>query len=204
LSHQIPINVAFEDELSEEVLRKLLLNSRRSYLIGRRFPGRGYGYLKKKIRGFNNAARVMPCLVLTDLDDDECAPTKIRNWLPIPKHPNLLFRVAVKEVEAWLLADQVGFAKFLGIGRDLVPVNVDEVEDPKRSLIDLAKRSRKRKLREDLVPRRGSTAKQGPAYNDRLISFVRDYWDISVAKQSSSSLERTIRALEEFMPVWER
>jgi len=150
LSHQIPINVAFEDELSEEVLTKLLLNSRR-YLIGRRFPGRGYGDLKKKIRGFNNAARVMPYLVLTDLDDDECAPTKIRIWLPIPKHPNLLFRVAVKEVEAWLLADQVGFAKFLGIGRNLVPVNVDEVEDPKRSLIDLAKRSRKRKLREEMI-----------------------------------------------------
>jgi hypothetical protein len=175
LSHTIPINLVFEDDLSEEVLRKLISSSGRPYQIGHCLHGRGYGYLKKHICGFNKAAKGMPYLVLTDLDNAECAPEMMRGWLQHPKHPNLLFRIAVKEVEAWLLADRVGFAKFLGISLDLVPTDVDKIADPKRYLIELAKRSRRRTIREDLVPRRGSTAKQGPAYNDRLISFIRTH-----------------------------
>jgi len=44
-----------------------------------------------------------------------------KKWLPYPKHPNLLFRVAVKEVEAWLLAHRAAFATFLGISDKLIP-----------------------------------------------------------------------------------
>jgi len=203
LSQPIPINLAFEDDLSEEVLRKLLLSSERPYQIGHCFPARGYGYLKKHICGFNKAAKGMPYLVLTDLDNAECAPEMMRKWLQPSKHPNLLFRIAVREVEAWLLGDRVGIANFLCISPDLVPADVDMIDDPKRSLIELAKRSRKRTIREDLVPRRGSTAKQGSGYNDRLISFVRTRWDHSAAKENSPSLERTVRALETFVPIWE-
>jgi hypothetical protein len=203
LNHTIPINLAFEDDLSEEVLKKLILRSGRPYQIGHCFHGRGYGYLKTHICGFNKAAKGMPYLILTDLDNSECAPEKMRRWLQHPKHPNLLFRIAVKEVEAWLLADRVGFAKFLGISLDLVTTDVDKIDDPKRYLIELAKRSRRRTIREDLVPRIGSTAKQGPAYNDRLISFVRTNWDHSAAKENSPSLERTVRALEIFVPIWD-
>jgi hypothetical protein len=203
LSQTIPINLAFEDDLSEEVLRKLILSSGRPYQIGNCFPGNGYGYLKTHIYGFNKAAKGMPYLVFTDLDNEECAPEKMRRWLQFPKHPNLLFRVAVKEVESWLLADRVGFAKFLGISLNLLPTDADKIDDPKRSLIELAQRSRRRTLREDLVPRRGSTAKQGPAYNDRLISFVRTRWDHLAAKENSPSLGRTVRALETFVPIWD-
>jgi len=202
LSPAIPINIAFEDDLSGEVISKLILTSERPYQIGHYFSGRGFGYLKRNICGFNKAARGMPYLILTDLDNENCAPEKMRKWLPHPRHPNLLFRIAVKEIEAWLLADRAGVAKFLGISPSLVPFVVDDIEDPKRFLIDLAKRSKKRAIREDLVPRQGSTAKQGPAYNDRLISFVRDNWDQFAAKKNSPSLERTMRALENFSPIW--
>jgi len=37
-------------------------------------------------------------------------------------HPNFLFRVAVREVEAWLLAHREGIARFLGISEHLVPL----------------------------------------------------------------------------------
>lgn len=198
----IPINIAFEDDLSGEVIAKMILCSGKPYQIGHCFSRGGFGYLKRNICGFNQAARGMPYLILTDLDTENCAPEMMHKWLPHPKHPNLLFRIAEREVESWLLADRIGFAKFLGISRGLMPLETDSIADPKRYLIDLARRSKKRSIREDLVPRLGSTAKQGPAYNDRLISFVRDKWNISAARKISPSLERTMRSLENFAPLW--
>jgi len=145
----------------------------------------------------------MPYLILTDLDYEECAPIMIKEWLPETRNPNLIFRIAVREVESWVLADRPGFAKFLGISQNKMPRKPDELLDPKAYLINLAKDSRKRALREDIVPKQGSTAKQGPAYNERLASFVQDAWNPSNARQFSPSLERTIRAIEVFAPVWQ-
>ena len=195
-----PINLAVEDDLSEAVLRKIL---QARYDIGNCYKRGGFGYLKKNIRGFNNASKGMPFLVLTDLDSRECAPALIKGWLPVPINHNLLFRVAVREVESWVLADRDRFAKFLGIRKTLVPVNVDAIDDPKECLINLARRS-KRNLREDIVPTKGSTAKQGPDYNGRLVSFVSEFWNPREAMHNSPSLERTIRAVENFQPEWDR
>ncbi len=194
----ISINLAVEDDLSEAVLRKLLPAK---YTVGDCYKKRGFGYLKKNIRGFNNAAKGMPFLVLTDLDREECPPKLIKKWLSVStQHHNLLFRVAVREVESWVLADRDHFAKFLGIKKEQVPVDVDEIDDPKEYLINLVRKSRKRRLREDIVPTRGSTAKQGPNYNGRLISFVEESWVPNKAMRSSPSLRRTIKAVENFRP----
>jgi len=200
MSLSIPINLAVEDDLSEAVLTKMLPAR---YDVGVCYKKGGFGYLKKKIRGFNDASNSMPFLVLTDLDMGECAPVLIEEWLPVPVHHNLLFRVAVREVESWVLADHDRFAKFLGIRKTLVPVNVDTIDDPKEYLINLARGSRSRDLREDIVPAKGSTAKQGPGYNDRLVSFVREFWDPCEAMRNSPSLARTIRAVENFQPEWD-
>jgi chorismate mutase len=127
----------------------------------------------------------------------------IRDWLPVARNHNLIFRIAVREVESWLLADRIGFAKFLGIARDKLPKNPDDLIDPKAHLINLTRISRKRDLREDILPRIRSTAKQGPAYNERLVSFVRDAWNPSKASEYSPSLGRTLKALEVFAPIWE-
>lgn len=88
----IPINLAFEDLLSEAVLRKILQESGQPFTIGIRYHKGGSGYLKKMVNGFNQAARGMPYLVLTDLDQFECPAALIGEWLPQPKHPNLLLR----------------------------------------------------------------------------------------------------------------
>ncbi len=201
MSLLIPINLAVEDDLSEAVLRRLLQTR---YAVGICYKRGGFGYLKKTIRGFNNASKGMPHIVLTDLDSGECAPALIEDWLPVPTHHNLLFRVAVREVESWVLADCDHFAKFIGIRKTLVPVNVDAIDEPKECLINLTRKSRKRDLREDIVPTEGSTAKQGPDYNGRLISFVKEFWNPYEAMHNSPSLERTIRAVENFQPGWDR
>lgn len=197
------INLVFEDVLSEKVLRKLICCSAVDYSIGQTLPGGGYGWIKKKIHGLNAAAKGMPYFVLTDLDTHECAPVFVKEWLGVPRHPNLLFRVAVREVEAWLLGCREAFAAFLGVPENRIPPNVDEIQDPKRFLVDLARRSRKGSIRRDIVPQSGSTAKVGPDYNGRLMSFVEEYWDPAVAKDRSLSLKKALEALDEFVPVFE-
>jgi len=178
LTLEIPINLAYEDDLSLEVVLRILRSDKR-FSVGTLFHGRGFGNLKRNISGFNNASKGMPYLILTDLDHKECAPIMIKEWLPETRNPNLIFRIAVREVESWVLADRVAFAKFLGISQKKIPQEPDELLDPKAYLINLARDSRKRP-REDIVPKHGSTAKQGPAYNERLVSFVQKAWNPSV------------------------
>jgi hypothetical protein len=131
----------------------------------------------------------------------ECAPSLLREWLTVPVHPNLVFRVAVREVESWLIADRSGLARFLGIQVDLIPQDFDETSDPKRTLLNLAKMSRDRDLRRDVVPKEGSTSQQGPNYNARMSHFVEKCWDPNVAAQHSASLARTLEALRRFIPA---
>lgn len=205
---EIPINLVYEDDLSREVLLRLIdspavRSSDRCFSVGTKRPGRGYGFLKKNIIGFNQASKGMPYLILTDLDDRECAPLLINEWLPQTRNPNLIFRIAVREVESWLLADDAGFARFLGIAKHKLPRNPDDLPDPKATLINLARTSRKRDIKADIVPKPGSTAKQGPAYNDCLISFVKDTWNPEKARRHSQSLEKALRALETFEPQWQ-
>lgn len=196
------INLVFEDMLSETVLRKLLRCSAVDYLVGQTHPANGYGWIKKKIKGLNAAAKGMPYLVLADLDTCECAPVLIRQWLGLPRHPNLLLRVAVREVEAWVLGCRESFAAFLGVHENRIPANVDEIRDPKEFLVNLARRSRNGDIRLDIVPQDGSTAKVGPNYNGRLISFVEGQWDPTVAKEHSLSLKKAMEALDVFEPVF--
>lgn len=199
MSESLSINLAFEDALHETVLRKIL--SQFGFSIGKCFSHGGYGYLKTKIKGFNQAARVTPFLVLTDLDRIECAPILIKDWLPFPKHPNLLFRVAVREVESWVMAHREAFAKYLGVNQNKIPFNVVEVSEPKQFLINLARTSKYRTIREAIVPRPGSSAQQGPDYNGTLAAFVNNYWDAQVAAVNSPSLMKMIDALVSFNPI---
>lgn len=198
----IPINLVFEDVLSEAVLKQMLKQSQRPFLVGNCFNQRGNDQIKQKISAFNNAAKVMPYLVLTDLDKADCPLVILSEWLTKPKHPNLLFRIAVKEVEAWLLAHREAFAKFLGISVDLIPGDTDRIPDPKQCLINLARRSSKRKLQEAIVPEPNSTAKIGKDYNGQLIQFVNKSWQVASAQTNSPSLERTMNALINFQPTW--
>jgi hypothetical protein len=199
----ISINLVFEDLLSESVLRKLLENSRKHYAIGLCYNTRGYGWIREKVNGLNLSAKGMPYLVLTDLDRYECPPVLLNEWLIGNKNHNLLFRVAVRQVESWLLGCRTAIAEFLGIREDLIPEAVDEIPNAKAFLIDLAKRSRKKQVRLDIVPKGGSTAKIGPDYNGRMIHFVEHFWKPNVAKNYSPSLLKTMKVLDEFEPIFE-
>ena len=126
----------------------------------------------------------------------------IENWLSVPKHNNLLFRVAVREIEAWLLADSKGLAGYLAVKPGLVPKNPEALPDPKRNLVELARKSRRKQIREDIVPRIGSTAQIGPGYNACLSEFVQSVWDVESAANRAASLRRTLDRLSTFRPAW--
>ncbi len=201
MTETIDINLAVEDVLSEETLRKLLAVSGRHFTILQCYRRGGYGYLKTQVAGFNQASRITPFLLLTDLDTEDCAPSLIADWLPSTRHSNFLFRVAVREVESWLLADQKGLAGFLSVSQAVMPRDPETLADPKRELVSLAKRSRRREIREAIVPRPKTTAKQGPDYNGCLSRFVSEHWNPHVAKTSSDSLRRILKRLNEFKPI---
>lgn len=196
----IPINLAVEDSLSETVLRKILKQSGCSYAVSHTYMKNGYGYLKSKINGFNNAAKGIPFLVLTDLDTAQCPAELIREWLPHGKNSNLLFRIAVREVEAWILAHRIAFAKFLCVSNHLIPSDADTIVNPKQLLINLAKKSPRRNIRQGIVPKTGSLSKQGPDYNGQLNFFVNKYWNVLEAKNNSYSLSRTFDTVTRFKP----
>ncbi|MBD2501146.1 hypothetical protein [Anabaena azotica] len=199
----IPINLAVEDDLSEAVLKEILRQSQRPFSVGTCLKRGGYGYLKKNLPGINHAAKGLPYLVLTDLDKNDCPLALITEWLSHPKHPNLIFRVAVTEVEAWLLAHREAFAQYLGISINLIPDDADSIPNPKELLIELTKKSKKRDLRDAIVPAKNSTAKVGKDYNGRLIQFVHEHWQAELAKAHSRSLERAVNAIANFEPTWQ-
>jgi hypothetical protein len=188
------INLAVEDALSDAVARRLVGATGGRLAVAHSFGWRGCGYLKKKIRAFNNASRFTPFFVLTDLDAGECAPELVARWLyGVERSENLLLRVAVREVEAWLLADRQGFAKFLGLSPDALPDKTDAIQDPKRELLKLVASSKKRDLKEDILPPEGR--RMGPGYNSRLADFVFHLWNPAEAKRRNSSLGATLLSL---------
>lgn len=196
----IYLNLVFEDQLSEFILIKLLGSFNGKFEISQSYSGGGFGYIKNNVRGFNQACASIPFVVLTDLDLDVCASSLIEQWLPKPHHPNLIFRVAVREVEAWLLGDAEGFSKFSRTPITRIPNNPELEKDPKRTIINLVNRYSKRSLREDIVPL--GTASIGKNYNRRLIEFVVDYWNIQSAISSCDSLRRFYARLSAYEPTF--
>ena len=187
-----------EDLLSDAVSTKLL--SHFGIDIVQSVIYEGQTYLQRKARGFNQAAHAAcGVFMLTDLDSPKlCPPRLIASWLNSPRNPRFLLRVAVMEVESWVMADRRAFAEFLSIPRHRIPFNTDEIPNPKEFLVSLARRSQNRRLREALVPKRiTKNLKTGSAYNNLLREFVLTQWDIERAASRSPSLSRTIARLRQ-------
>lgn len=194
----IAISLATEGLLDEQVLRRLIAQSGRPFASGVCYGKRGREYLRVNAPRFNLAARQKPFVILVDLERDGCAPGLLTEWLPNGVHPNLVLRVAVRMVESWLMADRAAFASFLGVSHDLVPLQPDGETDAKVLTVRLARRSRHRTIKADLVPSRGSTGLVGKNYAGRLSEFVLTRWQVERARQNSPSLERAMVALERF------
>jgi hypothetical protein len=85
----------------------------------------GKQYLRKRIGGYDAAAQHAPWLVVVDLDDEcACEPELVHAWLPA-RAIDMRLRVAVRQIESWLLADRAAAAKFFSVAQSHVPADPD-------------------------------------------------------------------------------
>ncbi len=191
---------ACEGITDEPVVVKLLKEAGIT-VAGSVFVLNGKSKLDVRLSNYNCAARHGSWFVLRDLDSDtECAPDLIRKLLPSPA-PRMYFRIAVREVEAWLLADREKFAKFFGVDERKIPANLDSLPDPKGTVVGLCGSSSHAKIRKGMVPEEGSGWDIGPAYTSFLMEYVRDHWRMDVACKFSNSLAQCCDALKHRRPT---
>lgn len=158
--------------------------------VGRVHVCDGKTRLDERLRGFAAAAVHAPWLVLRDLDHDaECPPRLLQQLRPGGAIG--VVRIAVRAVEAWLLADAAAAAKWLRIPMGRVPTAPERLVDPKRELIKLARASAAEAVRVDMVPR--GTASIGPGYVDQVRRFCSDLWRPEVASKRAPSLAKCLR-----------
>jgi len=195
-SPQVEFKCAVEGLVDEAVIRKIMDFA--GVRIGGVYVAGGKGNLRPKISGYNNQAKSCLWVVLIDLDDEEdCAPPFRESLLPRPS-PYMCLRIVVHEIEAWLMADREHLSEFLKVNISRIPQEPEAIPDPKERMVELARSSRSRATREDMVPRPGSGRSIGPAYSSTLSRFVWDResgWNPEVAMQNSDSLRRCIHCI---------
>lgn len=190
------IAVVAEDKLTESVIHKCISVFLPSYTVSRSEIKNGRGNVKKDLAPYMNLACSIPVVIVVDLDHDICAPNLLNLWNLQKVTSKFIFRVAVREIEAWVLADRKRVSAFLGCNSDDITSNPDNISDPKQVLLELARKYAKEELRRDLVPRNFSKYPRiGPAYNLQMCKFVQDKWRPHVARNKSNSLDRAIVAL---------
>jgi hypothetical protein len=196
----VHISYACEGPTDAAVARRLI--SHVGATPGKSYGGSGKTHLLSRLRGYAAAAEHSPWLVLVDLDrpnpkDDCVVAFRNKHLRQVPCR--LCLRVAVREVEAWLLADSDRFASYFAVSRNRVPKQPESLDDPKAALIEAARRSSRREVREDLVPADRGTQLVGPGYTSRIVSYASDTthgWRPERAAEAADSLARAIHCLE--------
>jgi len=190
------IALATEDPLSEAIGLRLLgalpVPLKPNLLLRKG----GSGYLRSHMDSWRQISQRQIVLILTDLDRVTCPLALLANWHGYAVPPaNLLLRIAVREVESWVLADHVAMRKLIGT-KGTLPPKPDDLSDPKQHFLQLAKLAPSR-VRQELVKDSGAVASQGIGYNTCLTAWVQSVWSPERASARSPSLARTCKRLSE-------
>jgi hypothetical protein len=143
-----------EDQLSLAVAERLVEHAAPGTEVAMRQVVRGRDRVRAEVPKYVNACCVIPHFVLVDLDSDPCPRALLEAWKVFPPKPGLLIRVVPREVEAWVLADRPGFASFASVPMNKLPHAPETLADAKQTLINLARRSKSRRLASELALRR--------------------------------------------------
>lgn len=160
----------------------------------------GSSKLDAAIPRFLQMTRSHGVCILRDQDAARCAPELLRRFGVdnVANPDNLVFRVPVRQIEAWLLADSEGFPRYFKVAKAQVPSRPDDLADAKEEVLRLVRRSTSPTVREGMLPRAGYSNRTGPEYASMLMAFATDRWDPERARGSSPSLERALRAFASF------
>ncbi len=191
----VVVTAAVEGLADEVLIKRVCLHL--GVTVGQVYGRYGKSYILTRLNGYNHSAQFRHWVVLLDLDHDaSCVPEVLTRWLPIPS-PLMRLRVVVRKLEPWLLADAERIAAFLGVAVAKIPADPDSIADPKQFMVQLARGSRRRAIREDMVPNIGSGQQVGPAYTSRMIEFIsiKSGWRPEVAASNSDSLRRCMSAI---------
>lgn len=185
--------VVGEDQLCCALAEAIILQSNRGAIIQQRTITNGCAPFRAMIEKMNVVAdSVMPVIMLADADQAPCVVTQRNTWMPPHPSPRLALRLAVREAEAWVLADHEGLSAFAQFSPALMNRTPDVIMDPKQELLRLIRRSKRRDLREEMLPRKGSSSPTGLGYNMHLKQFVQESWSAERAAERSPSLSRCI------------
>jgi hypothetical protein len=183
-----PVTLVGEGPTDTAVARRLLNEA--GFESGPEYVTGGKSRLDQRLPGYNEAGRHACWLVLRDLDQDAaCAPELVGKLLRAPA-AHIRLHIVVRAVEAWLLADGDAMARALSVRASRVPGDPESELNPKNTLLDLARQSRRRAIREALLPADGTGARVGPGYAAFLIEFATGDWSPARAAQRSPSLDR--------------
>lgn len=195
------IHMLLEGHMEEPLARKLIRHC--GHEPGAVYGKKGCNYIHQNARNFVFLANsTTGVLILSDFMDSKCSCPPQAYRLHFLRHcksvpPNYLCRFVVNELESWLMADRRGLAAFLGIPIAKVPVQPELEDDPKHTLVELARASKKRQIREALAPPPGHGGAVGPGYTPTLIEFIIEKWSPEKAEQNAPSLARCLKRLRE-------
>jgi hypothetical protein len=144
-------------------------------------------------RYLEQAQHIQPIICIADTDG-RCPVDLLKAWLRGRDDIRFVFRLAVAEAESWLLADRESLANFFGVSVAMIPSRPDEVANPKREVLSLAQRSRRRPIRSEVVSSL-DPSKPGTGYNLHLCEYVRTHWRALLAAAQSPSLAKAIQGI---------
>jgi hypothetical protein len=121
----------------------------------------------------------------------------MRAWLPHGAVGRFVIRLAVPEAESWLLADRDAVSQFIGVPVGRIPFHPDTLADAKQTVLQLARQSKVREIRSEIVSTLNSRT-PGTGYNTHLCKFVKQHWCAARAAEHSPSLSKALRRLAEF------
>jgi hypothetical protein len=126
-------------------------------------------------------------LILRDFDNEAGCVGDFVAKLLSHRPTNLLLRIAVRAVEAWMMADRKGLAEALRVTESTIPHEPEKLLQPKVTMLRLGRASRSRAVRDVF---HGSWQEQ----SGWLIEFAAEHWSVARACASGAapSLTRAV------------
>lgn len=116
---------------------------------------------------------------------------------PAEQAAALALRIAVRALDAWLLADAQAFAAFVRVARARLPGDPESLDDPKVTLVDLCRHSSSASIRRGMVPPRGSPRRVGPEYTALISEYAETAWRPDTAAKAAPSLAKLLRQVDD-------
>ena len=172
-----PVHAVVEGIIDETLVKRLFAAT--GIPCGKTYVQNGVNNLVRKLPNYNQSAKRLSWFILCDLDRKPCAPSFHNDMIqsfPGAQSPGLYICIAVQAVEAWFMADRGPLARYLSISQGKIPAKPEEVDNPKRVIVDLARQSRSSAMKNDIVPLERSGRSVGPGYTGAMIEFVQEKW----------------------------